>query len=218
MLSRGSILGLATILAACSASRTAYENGNRAARLEDWDRAVAFYQEALEEFPENLETRIALMRATIEASHSHLREARRLRETGEELAASRELSQALLYDPTNRFAREELEELRRRLERESGSRPPVIRERIFGPEPLLDPFSSAPIQLKFAEETSLRTILEALGKLAGVNVLFDESFRDRNVTVDLQGVTFEQALELLLSTNGLFYKRIDGASTVEIRR
>jgi hypothetical protein len=35
---------------------------------------------------------------------------------------------------------------------------------------------------------------------------FDESFRDKRVTVDLTDVSFEEALDILVRTNGLFYK------------
>ena len=93
--------------------------------------------------------------------------------------------------------------------------PAVRRERLFGPEPALDPGSDDLLDLRIAEETSLRAILQALGRLSGVNVLFDESFRDKRVTVDLKGLTFLQALELVLSTNGLFYKIVD-SSTVSV--
>jgi general secretion pathway protein D len=73
-------------------------------------------------------------------------------------------------------------------------------------EAVLDPSSPVPIHLQFAKETSLRSVLEALARLAGVNILFDESFRDKPVTVDLQGVTFQEALDILVLTNGLYYK------------
>ena len=48
-----------------------------------------------------------------------------------------------------------------------------------GPLPVLSPRSPVPITIKF-ENTSLQKILETLGRLAGVNVLFDESYRDKN--------------------------------------
>ena len=35
---------------------------------------------------------------------------------------------------------------------------------------------------------------------------FDEAYRDRKVTVDLDGVTFQEALDILARTNGLYYK------------
>jgi general secretion pathway protein D len=199
------------VLEAC-ASASSFELGKRSARAGNWDRAVSLYRKAQEEEPDNIEVRAALLRATLEASRVHLRFAREKRDEGDLSGAATELAIAVDYDPTNRYAREELEEIRGRLAEGEARVPTVEHERLFGREPVIEPGSSAPIHLKFAEETSLRTILEALARLAGVNILFDESFRDRQVTVDLDGVTFEQALELLLETNGLYYKVVDSTT------
>jgi hypothetical protein len=197
----GRLLAACLVLSACAASRDAFEAGERSAKAGDWDRAVAFYETAAREEPENVEFRMALHRARLDASRFHLSRARELKRAANYAGASVELELALLYEPGNEYARDELDEMR------------SSREDVFDAEPPLA--EDARIDLKFAEGTSLEVVLRALGKLAGVNVLFDEAYRDRSVTVDLKGVTFEQALELLLSTNGLFYKRVD-SSTVRV--
>jgi general secretion pathway protein D len=74
--------------------------------------------------------------------------------------------------------------------------------------PVLSPRSTAPIRLHFPN-TSLQKVLETLGKLAGVNVLFDFDYRDKPVDVDLSGLTFQEALDRLTFTNRLFYKVLD---------
>ena len=74
--------------------------------------------------------------------------------------------------------------------------------------PVLSPRSPAPIALNYRDQ-SLQRLLETLGKLAGVNVLFDEGFRDKNVTVNLTGVTFHEALDQITMVNRLFYKVLD---------
>jgi hypothetical protein len=38
------------------------------------------------------------------------------------------------------------------------------------------------------------------------------SDRDREITVDLRGVTFEEVLDLLLETHGLFYKVVNSTT------
>ena len=58
-------------------------------------------------------------------------------------------------------------------------------------------------------DASLQKILETLGQLAGVNVLFDEGFRDKRTDVALTGVTFQEALDRLTFVNRLFYKVLD---------
>ena len=49
---------------------------------------------------------------------------------------------------------------------------------VRAPVAVLSPRSPVPVIIKFTE-ASLEKILETLGKLAGVNILFDESYRDK---------------------------------------
>lgn len=199
-------LGAVALLAACSASISKLQTG-------DPEEAVARYELALEEDPGDAELRIALLRARQEASHAHRRRARELEEASDIAGAAEEITLAIRYDPATPYLRDWLSDVRRRMAAPAPEAPvPPRRERLFSGEPVLDPGSGAPIDLSFAEETSLRTILETLAKLAGVNILFDESYRDRLVSVELKGVTFQEALELLLETNGLFYKVIDSTA------
>jgi general secretion pathway protein D len=205
--------GWVMALAACSVSRSAFEAGRKSALARDWDQAVAFYEAAEEEDPENVEYRIALFTARLSASRAHRNRAREHEEASDLEGAAAELERALRFDPTNRYVEDWLADVRHRL----GTGPPpetAPRERPFPVEPLL-PASDAPIDLSFTEETSLRTVLETLAQLGGVNILFDESYRDRSVSVKLKAVTFQEALELLLETNRLFYKVID-SSTVQV--
>ena len=105
----------------------------------------------------------------------------------------------------------ELEEVSRRLrEQEPRPAPPEHQRRLLERPRVLDPASTAPIHLKF-ESTSLRKVFEAIAKLAGINILFDESFRDKTVTVELTDVSLEEALDILVRTNGLFYKVVPSA-------
>jgi general secretion pathway protein D len=183
---------LALLLGSC-ASHSPLELGHRRARAEDWDAAVAFYRKALAAKPDDIEARASLLRASLEASQAHLRRARERQKAFDLIGAAAELEIALEFDPTNRYAREELAILR------SGPTPPE-------PPPKLEPVPDSLIDLRISEPTSLREILEQLARMRGVNLIFDEAYRDREITVDLQGVTFEEALDLLLETQGLFYK------------
>src|SRR5262249_3396089 len=122
------------------------------------------------------------------------------------------------YDPTNDAAREDLRLTVARMAKEEEDRKreaefEATRARAQSPGrlpvPVLSARSQVPITLKFTA-ASLETISTTLGKLAGVNILFDEGFRDKKgVTVDLSGVTFEQALDQICLVNRLFYKVID---------
>jgi general secretion pathway protein D len=74
--------------------------------------------------------------------------------------------------------------------------------------PVLSPRSPVPITVKF-QGASLQKVFETLSKLSGVNILFDEGFRDKNVDFAVTGITFEEALDQLTFTNRYFYKVLD---------
>ena len=180
------------------------------------------YTRAVNEDPENIEYRLGLERALIESAAYHVQQAQKrlAAEDLEEALAELELSVDL--DPTNRYAHSILDETRERLkEREAlrdeaetfESRRRRARE-LFGQRPILEPSSAAPIQLRFAEDTSLQKIFEVLSKLSGINVLFDESFRDKRVTIDLVDVSFVEALDKLVLINRLFYKVVDSSTII----
>ncbi|TDI34344.1 MAG: hypothetical protein E2P02_30490 [Acidobacteria bacterium] len=207
-MARAAFFCLSVALAACHASK-AVEQAQRAARVGAWDEAVLYYQQARDEHPDNIEYRMAFDRARLEASRAHLSQARKYLEMDEPdmLAwAASELERALGYDPTNRYAQDELAELGRRQDASPKESLSTDRSTIFGAYRVLDPDSSRSIRLHFPEGTSLRTVLEALAKLAGMSILFDESFRDKQVSVELDDVSFREALDILMQTNGLFYK------------
>jgi general secretion pathway protein D len=189
----------------CGPSKGAFEQGNEEAKRGRWDEAVSYYERAAGEDPENVEYRIELLRALLEASRFHLKEARKHLAAEDLESAVQALEMSAGYDPSNEFVREELELVRLRLEDRDAMRSVACRPGIET-QAVLDPASPVPIHLQFAEGTSLRKVFEALSNLAGVNILFDESFRDKPVTIDLEGVTFQEALDILVQTNGLFYK------------
>ena len=76
------------------------------------------------------------------------------------------------------------------------------------PIAVLSARSTVPITLRW-ENQSFQKLLETLGKLAGINVLFDEAFRDRTVSVDLRQETFQDALDRITFVNRHFYKVLD---------
>ena len=73
-------------------------------------------------------------------------------------------------------------------------------------------FPRAPLDIRFTQ-ASLRDILTFISNATGINVIYDASFQDRLVTVQLTG-TLEQALNTLLSSNGLFYTVLDERTIV----
>ena len=193
----------------------AYRQGQQAVDVGDWDLAVARYTRALEKDPNNIKYKIALETARVQASRKHYDEAKKLLSANDLQKAAEEMEIAANYDPSNRSAADDLAIIRRRIQAQKDEQ--SQRERLDEMKaraqarttvPVLSPRSNVPITTNF-RDTSLQKILESLGKLAGVNVLFDEGFRDKKTDAVLTGVSFEQALDRLTFVNRLFYKVLD---------
>src|SRR6202453_1544203 len=70
----------------------------------------------------------------------------------------------------------------------------------------LAPISNVPITLKVTEKSTV--IYETVGKLAGINVLFDPEYTPRQVHVELNNVTLEDALEIISIETKTFWRPV----------
>jgi general secretion pathway protein D len=209
------IVAVALALPACSA-RWAYRQGQAQARQGNWDLAVARFTKALQDDPDNIGYKIALENARIQASRQHYELGRRHLLAEELDKAAEELEIAANYDPANKSAADDLaivrgqiaarEAEKRRMEEFGTAKAQAQAQPL--PIPVLSARSTAPITLRW-ENQSFQKLLETLGKLAGINVLFDEAFRDRTVSVDLRQETFQDALDRITFVNRHFYKVLD---------
>jgi len=203
---------LAVALAAgCAAGRSSFNKGESAARAGDWDAAVEHYRRAVQAEPSRPDYKIALERASISASQRHLDQARIFDARGQLDEALREYRRASELDPPNRqVAAKVLEVERRRREESEASQPkPNIQQlrenaRQTGPPPLFNLTTVLP-GIRFTN-ASLRDILGSIGMSAGINVGFDNTFQDRQYTVQMDNSTLEEALAQITAANQLFYK------------
>ena len=210
------VVALAVLFETGCAAHWAYRAGQSESRKGNWDLAVARFTRALQKDPENIGYKIALENARIQASRQHYDVARRHLRAEELDKAAEELQIASNYDPANKSAADDLEIVKDRIRaREEEKRRlsdfDVIKARAQAappPVPVLSPQSAVPISIKF-DNTSLQKILETMGRLAGVNVLFDEGYRDKTVSVDLRNEKFQDALDRITFVNRLFYKVLD---------
>jgi general secretion pathway protein D len=206
------------LLTGCAAGR-AFRRGEGRARVGDWDAAVTYYRTAVQADPGRAEYRIALERAMLNASRVHFDNARALEAKDQLDAALLEYRRTVEFDPGNTQALDRVVQLERIIrDRIEASRPkPAIAQlreqaRQTSATPLLNPASRAPLDIRFTQ-ASLRDILTFISNATGINVIYDASFNDRQVTVQLTG-SIEQALNTLLSSNALFYTVLDERTIV----
>ena len=201
----------AAVVAGC-ATGAAFRQGETAAHGEDWDSAVEYYRKAVQDDPRNAEYRVALHRAMINAAREHYARARALEETGALADAVREYRRAGELDPGNNDALYRVAELERAIrDRMEAARPraPIedmrdVARRETAP-PLLEPASGEPLSLRFVDQ-SVQDILDFIGNATGVNINYDRQFQDLRYSVQLDGVTVEEALDQILMANQYFYK------------
>ena len=213
----GLVLAVAVLAGAC-ASGQAFRRGDAASRVGHMDEAVAEYRKAVQGAPDNANYKIALERALLAASRTHLDRARDFEQHDQIEAALGEYRQASEYDPSNRLAASKVAELDRTIrERVEAARPvPAIqqmrdRARIASAEPALLNFGTVLPAIRF-NNASLRDILNTVANVTGINITYDRDVTDRPVTIQLDGATLEQALNQLMTMNQLSYKVLNARS------
>ena len=212
------LLVVTVLVAGCTAGR-AFRKGRDAARAGDWDTAVQHFTEALQANPDSAEYKIELERAMQNASRDHISKARDLEAKDQLDAALLEYKKAVEMDASNRLAATRAAELERiirdRIEK-SRPRPPIekLRQQARAQgAPVLNPADRTPLKLSF-NNSSVRDILNFIGTTTGINIQFDALYQDRAYTVNLNDVTLEEALQQIMSVNGLFYKVLNPTTIV----
>ncbi len=204
-----SIVIMILILTGCSPFNQSYKLATEAAANKDWDKAIQYYEKAIEEDPNNSAYRLALTRARILASYVHVFKARSFATEGKKEDALAEYQKALSYDPNNRAIVVEAQ----LLAAEEQAKPEPIEIKIE--PPVILQVTDQKLSLNFMHDRiKLKDIFQALGKHAEINILFDESFKDIPYSVDLTDRTFEQAINSLCLATKNFYRVIDERSLI----
>ncbi len=210
---------LALVAGACASGR-AFSRAERAAAAGDWDTAVAYYTRAIQSSPASADYKVALERAVENAALGHLEKGRVFEAKGQLDDALREYRRASEYDPLNGEIATKIEAVNREIARRieaARPKPPLqqMREqaRQAGAEPALNPASRQPLDVKFNNAT-VQQILDFIAQTTGINITYDRDTL-RNVgganlySVELHGVTLEQALNQIMTANQLWYKVLD---------
>jgi general secretion pathway protein D len=194
----------------------AFKKGEEALVAQDCDTAVEHYLKAVQKEPDNPRYRMSLAKALIEASNVHYENGEKLYNQSQMKLALLEFQKALDYNPENLRARKKKWEILKRADqerKESTEKTEIekIKERARKEpleKPMLGPGSKTLINLKF-KDVDLKQIFETLQKMSGINILFDDTFKSRKISIEFLNVTFEEALDRLLLISGLFYKVLD---------
>jgi general secretion pathway protein D len=211
-------LALLALMTGC-ASHLASRQAEIAAQRGDWDQAVLQYLKAVDENPENLSYKSALLRAKMKASQEHFEKGKDFEKAGVVERAMIEYQQAVQLDPTNQYAAAQLEHVHQAwaAQRHEPETIDEMKRRARGvrPQPpVLNPRSDQPISLDFPEPVSIFQIYRALGQAFGINVLFDPNLKDQEIAIELKDVKAQAALETMMRAANHFYKVLDDHSII----
>ncbi len=167
------------------------------------DQAIVELQQALFLNPSNAAIQSALKSVlNMKQAEEHYRASLTFMELSRLSDAVNELMRAAELDPENAKYADALEKLQKQKSE-------------IEPDEALTLASDKPITLNF-KNTNIKEVFELLSKLSGINILFDEEVRAQPVTVFVKDVSFQYALNLLLSTNKLFMKKISADTIIII--
>jgi general secretion pathway protein D len=194
--------GISLAVAGCPKGRTNFNQGRKAQNLQDYDAAFEYYQKALKSDPENTEYKIKFDQARFGAGEAHTKKGLKLREQGDLENAASEFRRAAVMDPSSVAAEQELRKTvemiddRERAANAASEPPPENDEgELASAPPQIKPLSRAPINLKMSNDA--KVVFDTIGKLAGLTVIYDPDFPARRISVELNDVTLEQALDIV---------------------
>jgi general secretion pathway protein D len=191
-----------------------YKHGQAAEAGQDYDTAFEDFQKAYEKNPRDLRFETAFYRVRISASAAHVSQGRKLFQSGDMQGALAEFLHASEIDPGNESAQQEIARVREK----QGQARPISEAAIpeldseqaeldsIGSPAQLKPVSSEPLTLHYTEDTKL--VYQAIGKAAGINILFDPEFNSKRITVELNNVSLLDALRIVGTMSNTFWRPV----------
>jgi len=208
------LVSFAALPALADKAKDLFAKGQDAEARQNYEVAYDFFKQAYDLKPRDLRYRAAFERVRFEAAASMVHRGQKLREDGKLEEALAQFQKALEIDPSLFSAKQELtrtlkmiNDLKNPPPQAAG--PPASLERkvheAMGPVELA-PISNVPITVKLTDKSDM--VYRTIGQLAGINVLFDPDYTARQIKVELNGVTLEEALEITALESKTFWRPV----------
>ena len=197
--------------------QSSYKQGRDLEARQNYEASFDAYQRAYNADPRNSQYRAALTRIRFLAAASKVHRAALLQQAGKLEEALTLFEDAVRIDPSTPIASQQVVNTRNMIQQARGNRtgnasqsePELSPDILNAQGPVkLTGISNLPITLKLSEDT--KAIYQSIGKLAGLNVLFDPDYASRRVNIELNGVTLRDALDLVAAESKTFWKPMTG--------
>ncbi len=205
---------LAALPAVADKAKSLFARGSDAEARQNYDQAYDFYKQAYDLKPKDVSYRAAYERMKFRAAAEHVHKGQQLRESGKLAEAMAEFESAIKIDPSNFMAVQEARRTKELMDQQANpdqqpKGPPTLSERVrnAGSPVELAAISNQPITLRMSSEDS-KVVYETIGKLAGINVLFDPEYSSKRIKVDLNGVSLADALEIVALQSKTFWRTV----------
>src|ERR1700730_6797502 len=199
---------------AADKAKTFYNKGKDAEARQNYEQAYDYYKQAYDLKPGDLTYRSAFERLRFLAGASMVHRGQLLREAGQLDAALAEFQKAAEIDPSSAVAQQEIRHTKEMIDAAKSAAPKAsippsaLQKRLSeaGGPVELSTISNVPINLKITEDS--KVIYETVGKLAGINVLFDPDYTSRRIKIELNNVSLEEALEIIALESKTFWRPV----------
>src|SRR5215813_12734926 len=208
-----------TVFGGGQSGKKNFKEGAKYESAEQWDLAAEQYALAVANEPDNAEYRLRLLRAMQMASLMYAARGDLLEAKGDYAGAYNAYARAFTYDRANETTRvkmarmieqqksQELMSAPVRYNPRNGNLAPVSNEI---QTPYRAPRGDLVQRIEFNEGASLKLVITNLARQLGLNVLFDDSFKDVNrFTFSLNDVTLARALDMLLAQTKNIFEQFD---------
>jgi general secretion pathway protein D len=213
------IILFSSFAAVSESAKSLYKKGVDADARQDYEAAYEYYKAAYEKNPKDLKYRVPYQRTRFLAAASKVHRGQKLREAGKLQEALELFQQAAQIDPTNDLAQQEIRRTQQMMGQQTQTQAPaepkqpraedLLRRRLEQARPPVElaQLSDVPITgLKMENDSKI--VYETLGKLAGINVLFDPDYTGRRIPIDLQHVTLREALDIVGMESRTFWRPV----------
>jgi general secretion pathway protein D len=212
----------AAFLSAAESAKTLFQKGAKAEARQDYEAAFEFYKAAYQQKPDDLKYRVPIERTRMLSAASKIKRGEKLRDQGNLQDALTVFQQALEVDPSNDLAAQEIRRTELMMQKagsgggQATSAPPgrqeeedPLRKRLEGASSpvALAQFPDSPITALEMTEDS-KVAYETIGKLAGINVLFDPDYTSRRLSIKLKGVSLQEGLDILALESRTFWRPV----------